>query len=109
MIEGAVTVPLCALITGVDLFRLMSETNCGNRDKLLFFCNCPLKTLLQDTGFICSLSHCLNCRKHALNCHRMKPALFTVLCEIKEKTGIVWAWVGGCVVFLCVLKTGLCL
>ncbi|XP_048338246.1 uncharacterized protein LOC125424852 [Sphaerodactylus townsendi] len=29
-------------------------------------------------------------KKHALNCHRMKPALFTVLCEIKEKTGIVW-------------------
>ncbi|XP_055480344.1 pre-B-cell leukemia transcription factor 1-like [Psammomys obesus] len=27
-------------------------------------------------------------RKHALNCHRMKPALFNVLCEIKEKTGI---------------------
>uniref|UniRef100_A0A8C0CRZ0 PBX homeobox 1 n=1 Tax=Balaenoptera musculus TaxID=9771 RepID=A0A8C0CRZ0_BALMU len=27
-------------------------------------------------------------RKHALNCHRMKPALFNVLCEIKEKT--VW-------------------
>ncbi|KAL8212920.1 UNVERIFIED_CONTAM: Pre-B-cell leukemia transcription factor 2 [Gekko kuhli] len=26
-------------------------------------------------------------KKHALNCHRMKPALFTVLCEIKEKTG----------------------
>lgn len=26
-------------------------------------------------------------RKHGLNCHRMKPALFTVLCEIKEKTG----------------------
>lgn len=26
-------------------------------------------------------------RKHALNCHRMKPALFNVLCEIKEKTG----------------------
>ncbi|CAB1324060.1 unnamed protein product [Coregonus sp. 'balchen'] len=25
-------------------------------------------------------------RKHALNCHRMKPALFNVLCEIKEKT-----------------------
>ncbi|VFV30935.1 pre-b-cell leukemia transcription [Lynx pardinus] len=25
--------------------------------------------------------------KHALNCHRMKPALFSVLCEIKEKTG----------------------
>ncbi|KAF7236301.1 Pre-B-cell leukemia transcription factor 2 [Varanus komodoensis] len=25
-------------------------------------------------------------KKHALNCHRMKPALFTVLCEIKEKT-----------------------
>ncbi|KAK7888644.1 hypothetical protein WMY93_024204 [Mugilogobius chulae] len=24
-------------------------------------------------------------RKHALNCHRMKPALFNVLCEIKEK------------------------
>lgn len=27
-------------------------------------------------------------RKHALNCHRMKPALFSVLCEIKEKTGM---------------------
>ncbi|XP_026894286.2 pre-B-cell leukemia transcription factor 4 isoform X1 [Acinonyx jubatus] len=27
-------------------------------------------------------------RKHALNCHRMKPALFNVLCEIKEKTGL---------------------
>lgn len=26
-------------------------------------------------------------RKHGLNCHRMKPALFSVLCEIKEKTG----------------------
>jgi len=26
-------------------------------------------------------------RKHTLNCHRMKPALFSVLCEIKEKTG----------------------
>ncbi|XP_064336139.1 pre-B-cell leukemia transcription factor 4 isoform X1 [Camelus dromedarius] len=25
-------------------------------------------------------------RKHALNCHRMKPALFSVFCEIKEKT-----------------------
>uniref|UniRef100_UPI00358FBF76 pre-B-cell leukemia transcription factor 1-like isoform X3 n=1 Tax=Myxine glutinosa TaxID=7769 RepID=UPI00358FBF76 len=25
-------------------------------------------------------------RKHGLNCHRMKPALFSVLCEIKEKT-----------------------
>jgi len=24
-------------------------------------------------------------RKHTLNCHRMKPALFQVLCEIKEK------------------------
>ncbi|XP_066426499.1 pre-B-cell leukemia transcription factor 1-like isoform X2 [Molothrus aeneus] len=27
-------------------------------------------------------------RKHALNCHRMKPALFSVLCEIKEKTAL---------------------
>jgi pre-B-cell leukemia transcription factor 1 len=27
-----------------------------------------------------------NNRKHTLNCHRMKPALFSVLCEIKEKT-----------------------
>merc|ERR1739838_458589 len=25
-------------------------------------------------------------RKHTLNCHRMKPALFSVLCEIKERT-----------------------
>ncbi|XP_059495945.1 pre-B-cell leukemia transcription factor 4 isoform X2 [Stegostoma tigrinum] len=29
-------------------------------------------------------------RKHALNCHRMKPALFSVLCEIKEKTDAQW-------------------
>ncbi|KAM9688493.1 LOW QUALITY PROTEIN: pre-B-cell leukemia transcription factor 4 [Trichechus inunguis] len=27
-------------------------------------------------------------RKHALNCHRMKSALFSVLCEIKEKTAL---------------------
>ncbi|XP_066580682.1 pre-B-cell leukemia transcription factor 2 isoform X2 [Amia ocellicauda] len=27
-------------------------------------------------------------KKHALNCHRMKPALFSVLCEIKDKTGL---------------------
>ncbi len=25
-------------------------------------------------------------RKHTLNCHRMKSALFSVLCEIKERT-----------------------
>uniref|UniRef100_A0A8C6AZT3 PBX homeobox 4 n=1 Tax=Monodon monoceros TaxID=40151 RepID=A0A8C6AZT3_MONMO len=39
-----------------------------------------------------SLSHLLLChlsfRKHALNCHQMKPALFSVLCEIKEKAGL---------------------
>ncbi|KAI5094860.1 pre-B-cell leukemia transcription factor 3 isoform X4, partial [Silurus meridionalis] len=28
-------------------------------------------------------------KKHGLNCHRMKPALFSVLCEIKEKTETV--------------------
>ncbi|XP_076584747.1 pre-B-cell leukemia transcription factor 1-like [Chaetodon auriga] len=27
-------------------------------------------------------------RKHALNCHRMKPALFSVLCDIKERTAL---------------------
>ncbi|CAJ1053204.1 pre-B-cell leukemia transcription factor 3-like isoform X3 [Xyrichtys novacula] len=27
-------------------------------------------------------------RKHALNCHRMKPALFSVLCEMKEKMAL---------------------
>ena len=27
-------------------------------------------------------------RKAALNCHRLKPALFSVLCQIKEKTGL---------------------
>ncbi|XP_061440454.1 pre-B-cell leukemia transcription factor 1 isoform X4 [Rhineura floridana] len=32
------------------------------------------------------MSKCKIARKHALNCHRMKPALFNVLCEIKEKT-----------------------
>ncbi|XP_031195895.1 pre-B-cell leukemia transcription factor 4 isoform X2 [Mastomys coucha] len=32
--------------------------------------------------------HIQTCRKHALNCHRMKPALFSVLCEIKGKTAL---------------------
>ncbi|XP_029959479.1 pre-B-cell leukemia transcription factor 2 [Salarias fasciatus] len=27
-------------------------------------------------------------KKHALNVHRMKPALFSVLCDIKDKTGL---------------------
>lgn len=27
-------------------------------------------------------------RKHALNCHRMKPALFSVLCDIKERSAL---------------------
>uniref|UniRef100_A0A2K6FLV1 PBC domain-containing protein n=1 Tax=Propithecus coquereli TaxID=379532 RepID=A0A2K6FLV1_PROCO len=31
-------------------------------------------------------------RKHALNCCRMKPALFHVLCEIKEKTILSNRW-----------------
>ena len=31
--------------------------------------------------------NCLSqARKHTLNCHRMKSALFSVLCEIKERT-----------------------
>lgn len=30
-------------------------------------------------------------RKHALNCHRMKPALFNVLCEIKEKNSFEYS------------------
>jgi len=34
-----------------------------------------------------SVSLIFHKRKHALNCHRMKPALFSVLCEIKERTG----------------------
>ncbi|EDS31446.1 conserved hypothetical protein [Culex quinquefasciatus] len=33
-------------------------------------------------------------RKHTLNCHRMKPVLFAVLCEIKEKTGHMIWWRG---------------
>ncbi|XP_075364129.1 pre-B-cell leukemia transcription factor 1 isoform X4 [Mycteria americana] len=33
-----------------------------------------------------TVRRCRWLRKHALNCHRMKPALFNVLCEIKEKT-----------------------
>ncbi|XP_036695167.1 pre-B-cell leukemia transcription factor 4-like [Balaenoptera musculus] len=35
-------------------------------------------------------------RKHALNCHGMKPALFSVLCEIKEKTVAKWGYQEGC-------------
>lgn len=27
-------------------------------------------------------------RKHSLNCHRMKPALFSVLCEVKKNTAL---------------------
>ncbi|GAA6078950.1 pre-B-cell leukemia transcription factor 4 isoform X1 [Tachysurus ichikawai] len=38
-------------------------------------------------GGECTLPLDFQHRKHALNCHRMKPALFSVLCEIKEKTG----------------------
>ena len=34
------------------------------------------------------LFHVEQVRKHTLNCHRMKPALFSVLCEIKEKTAL---------------------
>ncbi|XP_058234265.1 pre-B-cell leukemia transcription factor 1-like isoform X1 [Hemibagrus wyckioides] len=37
-------------------------------------------------GGECTLPLDFQHRKHALNCHRMKPALFSVLCEIKEKT-----------------------
>lgn len=37
--------------------------------------------------FLCVCVCCYAFRKHTLNCHRMKPALFSVLCEIKEKTG----------------------
>lgn len=33
-------------------------------------------------------------RKHTLNCHRMKQALFSVLCEVKEKAGKQYV---GCV------------
>lgn len=40
-------------------------------------------------------------RKHTLNCHRMKPALFSVLCEIKEKTGM-YLFPLGCVIALSV-------
>ncbi|XP_026940637.1 LOW QUALITY PROTEIN: pre-B-cell leukemia transcription factor 4 [Sagmatias obliquidens] len=32
--------------------------------------------------------HEAQARKHALNCHQMKPALFSVPCEIKEKAGL---------------------
>jgi len=42
------------------------------------------QTFYSDVELICSR---FACRKHTLNCHRMKPALFSVLCEIKEKTG----------------------
>ncbi|XP_013910351.1 PREDICTED: pre-B-cell leukemia transcription factor 3-like [Thamnophis sirtalis] len=49
---------------------------------------------LQDTGDILQQIMAITdqsldeaqARKHALNCHRMKPALFSVLCDIKEKT-----------------------
>lgn len=53
-------------------------------------------------------------RKHALNCHRMKPALFSVLCEIKEKTGSVFlsilficyvSWYYLCFITLCFKPT----
>uniref|UniRef100_A0A7N5JYS6 PBX homeobox 4 n=1 Tax=Ailuropoda melanoleuca TaxID=9646 RepID=A0A7N5JYS6_AILME len=51
-------------------------------------CSIPdvLGERLKRTGLSSSRSACWSDRKHALNCHRMKPALFSVLCEIKEKT-----------------------
>lgn len=52
----------------------------------LYFCQfdleCPPKLLC-----LLLFYFLFSYRKHALNCHRMKPALFNVLCEIKEKTG----------------------
>ncbi|XP_004760907.2 pre-B-cell leukemia transcription factor 4 isoform X3 [Mustela putorius furo] len=51
-------------------------------------CSIPdvLGEQLKRTGLSSSRSAYWNDRKHALSCHRMKPALFSVLCEIKEKT-----------------------
>jgi len=57
---------------------------------------------LYRTTYLCTLHRTLHelllwcCRKHTLNCHRMRPALFQVLCEIKEKTGkqYKWCWFG---------------
>lgn len=54
---------------------------------------CPPTAPVPPPACVCfvTVATCLNdaplFRKHALNCHRMKPALFNVLCEIKEKTG----------------------
>uniref|UniRef100_A0A3Q3IAV1 PBC domain-containing protein n=1 Tax=Monopterus albus TaxID=43700 RepID=A0A3Q3IAV1_MONAL len=36
---------------------------------------------------ICLSGFLLHKRKHALNWHRMKSAIFSILCEVKEKTG----------------------
>lgn len=56
-------------------------------------------TMHKNTILICNaLSHS-PFRKHALNCHRMKPALFNVLCEIKEKTGEFCVLVSFCWTF----------
>ena len=49
-------------------------------------------------GFIILVCFLLCFRKHTLNCHRMKPALFSVLCEIKEKTG---QWIHFVLEFWC--------
>jgi len=43
--------------------------------------------LVIDVWVVCLQLMLCCCRKHTLNCHRMRPALFQVLCEIKEKTG----------------------
>uniref|UniRef100_A0A3Q3ID22 PBC domain-containing protein n=1 Tax=Monopterus albus TaxID=43700 RepID=A0A3Q3ID22_MONAL len=36
---------------------------------------------------VCLSGFLLHKRKHALNWHRMKSAIFSILCEVKEKTG----------------------
>jgi hypothetical protein len=51
-------------------------------------CWCMKMTYLNTANKISNCEFLLSLyRKHTLNCHRMKPALFSVLCEIKEKTG----------------------
>lgn len=95
---------------GVNVGVNMSSLDGGNQDsenmtgrkqvcrfvffKISFF-GIDSSLLFQDIGEI--LQQIMNitdqsldeaqARKHTLNCHRMKPALFSVLCEIKEKTG----------------------
>lgn len=58
--------------------------------------------LIKDPALWLVFQNCLLfLRKQSLNSHRMRPALFSVLCELKEKTGTCKYRISVCVCISC--------